>query len=132
MASEKVKIVINTSYGGFGLSAKAQQKYDAICNKNRSFPIRTDPRLVEIVETMGEESFGNFATLVIVEIPEEFKDCYQISEYDGKEEIDLSPELLISHELQNLSVDDMTPEDCKLTLLRFKEILATNFYDMLS
>jgi DNA-directed RNA polymerase beta subunit len=39
--------------------------------------------LVDIVETMGEKSFGSFAELKVVEIPNDVE--WQIDEYDGAE-----------------------------------------------
>ncbi|KKQ99981.1 MAG: hypothetical protein UT24_C0019G0021 [Candidatus Woesebacteria bacterium GW2011_GWB1_39_12] len=47
--------------------------------------IRTDPRLIKCVEEIGEESFGNFAELKIVEIPDDVE--WGIDDYDGIETI---------------------------------------------
>lgn len=44
---------------------------------------RTDPLLIEAVETLGTEANGTFATLKIVEVPDDVK--WHISEYDGWE-----------------------------------------------
>ena len=44
---------------------------------------RADPDLVAIIEEMDEESFGEFAELRIVEIPDDVE--WQIEEYDGDE-----------------------------------------------
>lgn len=81
-----MKIVINTCYGGFGLSDEAMQEY-----KNRKglttdflWEIeRNDPDLVEIVEELGDEANGAFAHLKIVDIPDGIE--WEIEEYDGRE-----------------------------------------------
>lgn len=44
---------------------------------------RTDPILIQVVEELGEESWGRFAELKVIEIPDDLD--YIIDEYDGKE-----------------------------------------------
>jgi len=95
-----VKVVLNKSFDGFGLSKRA---YDMLCEiksdlvngfgtldgrtyyhefqDNRDF--RTHPDLVRIVEELGEKSFGRSAKLVIEEIPFQ----WYIHHYDGMESI---------------------------------------------
>ena len=46
---------------------------------------RDDPDLVAVVEKLGEEAFGNYASLKVVEIPDDVK--WFIDEYDGAEHI---------------------------------------------
>jgi hypothetical protein len=46
---------------------------------------RDDPILIQVVEELGEESWGRFAELKIVEIPSDTS--WQIEEYDGLEHI---------------------------------------------
>ena len=46
---------------------------------------RDDPDLITIVEEMGETSFGDCATLEVIEIPDNVE--WEISEYDGWETI---------------------------------------------
>ena len=54
---------------------------------DRSDPkIRTDQRLITIVEELGGEADGRFADLKVVEIPDGIK--WEIDEYDGIEHID--------------------------------------------
>jgi len=84
-----MKVVINTKYGGFGLSEEAEEVYrtksgivDDESFWGRNIP-RNDPILIEIVETMGEASFGHFAKLRVVDIPDDVE--WQIEEYDGSE-----------------------------------------------
>lgn len=108
-----MKIVINTCYGGFGLSDEAFEKLLAakgiefdkkegtLCTHyytkgyvdNDEYYLnpcdfydnekRTDPDLIRIVEEMGEDSFGWAAELAVLEIPDDVQ--WQIEEYDGRE-----------------------------------------------
>lgn len=80
-----MKIVINSCYGGFGLSPAAEALYETESGNDISpwdIP-RNDPILVSMVENMGEEVDGAFAQLKVVEIPDEVE--WQIEEYDGLE-----------------------------------------------
>lgn len=92
------KIVINGCFGGFGLSAKAYQylglEWDGYGYiENADFNItsdnyceyRADPKLVECVETLGEEANGMCAQLRVVSIPDDVK--WHIEEYDGIEHV---------------------------------------------
>jgi hypothetical protein len=83
-----VKVVINRDFGGFGLSDDAEALYKE--RKGITDPdwwyadiARDDPLLIQIVEEMGEKADGTFASLRIVEIPDDV-DWY-IEEYDGRE-----------------------------------------------
>ena len=46
---------------------------------------RSDPDLISVIEDLGEKSFGSYATLKIVEIPDNVE--YEIDDYDGIETI---------------------------------------------
>jgi hypothetical protein len=85
-----MKIVINSCYGGFSLSKKAEHAL-ALENVDLYDPDRADPRLVEIVEFLGKEANGTFAELTIVDIPAGTK--YRITEYDGYEGIQYADEV---------------------------------------
>lgn len=125
------KVVINTCYGGFGISSKAiiryyeikepqtklyfyKEEYDPdgelvqtpitdpnsldksfrwisiyrdVDRKERvgSFDFsREDPILIQVIEELGEESWGQYAKLSIVEVT----GPYRICEYDGTEWIE--------------------------------------------
>lgn len=95
------KVVINGCYGGFGLSRKAAERLLELglqdselehdVNREESYASyypnvpRHHPLLVQVVEELGEESFGDFAKLEIVEI---HGDLYSIGDYDGMESIE--------------------------------------------
>ena len=86
-----MKIVINTCYGGFGLSKEAFGRWREAKNLDADDPMyefdsdipRNDTDLIKIVEQMGDRSAGDFANLKIIEVPDDV-DWY-IEEYDGRE-----------------------------------------------
>ena len=103
-----MKIVINSEYGGFGLSDDAIREYfrnknwtvveekdergythfykDAISDDNyfhEHSVERNDPDLVAVVEKLGKDADAQFSRLKIVEIPDDV-DWY-VEEYDGLE-----------------------------------------------
>ena len=83
---KKMKIIINTCYGGFGLSEKALALFNERSGTVNTYGrdiTRNNPILVEIVEQLGEAADGGFAELKVVEIPDDVK--WQIDEYDGNE-----------------------------------------------
>lgn len=80
-----MKIVINKCYGGFSLSEEAY-KYLGIPWDGYGFKYddkRTDPKLVECVETLGNAASGVYAQLRVVEIPDGID--WEIGDYDGVE-----------------------------------------------
>ncbi len=110
-----IKVVINADFGGFGLSDAAFEKFldrkgiawekqhrkdydwheyyhaghlgdDEHYLYSRSMiEDRSDTDLVAIVEEMGTLANGQFASLKVVEIPDDVS--WHISEYDGIEHV---------------------------------------------
>lgn len=83
-----MKLVINTCYGGFNLSPLAFERYRALSGNLDSSPYsmdRDDPRLVQVVETLGEGANGPYAKLKVIEIPDDVE--WEIGEYDGIEHV---------------------------------------------
>jgi hypothetical protein len=81
-----MKIVINKCYGGFGLSDVALARYkkeSGNIDVSEYYINRADPILVSIVEELGEDSWGGFAELCVVDIPDGVE--WEVEEYDGKE-----------------------------------------------
>ena len=80
-----MKDVINKCYGGFGLSEKAYKylgrEWDGYGYGFRDD--RTNPELIECIESIGEEANGRYADLKVVEIPDDVE--WEIEEYDGIE-----------------------------------------------
>lgn len=83
-----MKIVINEFYGGFFLSEKSVELLKKLKNTSELdfYTLdRHDPHLVQVVEEMGKESWGEYSELAIVEIPDGLS--YTIHEYDGMETV---------------------------------------------
>jgi len=122
-----VKVVINTCFGGFGLSHKAVMRYAELkgmtlyhkkslmvnqyftmpvdeydrlyaeCREKKNYDAingaffsdqrieRNDPVLIQIVEELGEESWGTYAKLKVVNIPDDTR--WEIHDYDGSEHV---------------------------------------------
>lgn len=107
-----MKIVINSDFGGFGLSDAAYERYLELKGiefevEHRSFGItnyykknhlhddnyylsyydieRNDPVLIQVVEEMGKEADSRHSSLKIVEIPDDVD--WVLEEYDGAEHI---------------------------------------------
>lgn len=93
-----MKIVLNRDYGSYGLSEKAAQflglhntpgttDSDYVGHMYYNYDAdRTNPKLIECVETLGSKASGDFACLEVIEIPDEATD-YTINNYDGWETI---------------------------------------------
>ena len=81
------KIVINTCFGGFGLSKKAMDLYKKLKNTKEDVYYgdidRKDKHLIQIIETLGSGASGQYSELKIVEIPDDVE--FTIEEYDGNE-----------------------------------------------
>jgi len=95
------KVVINAKYGGFGLSVEAakiliEQGMTRIqVDKNGWVTgcwdlCRHDPRLVEVVEKLGDAASGECSRLIVKTIP---GNQYRITEYDGWEDLEY-PEMM--------------------------------------
>ena len=101
------RVVINKCFGGFRLSDAAVLRYGELAGLNlvsidkgyfnqwyidsvddekyfSCYDIpRDDPKLIQVVEELGESSWGSCAQLKIIEIPDNIK--WEIEEYDGQE-----------------------------------------------
>ena len=107
-----MKVVINSSYGGFYLSSEAHilyaklKGYNVISRGDDTFQTfykneesdeniiddwnidRTDSDLVQVVETLGEKAGqGKYIKLKVVEIPDDVKGIIRRSETNGGEYI---------------------------------------------
>lgn len=94
-----MKIVINCCYGGFGVSENFLKAYKIPYTKTAYgsfYPNegidRTDPRLIEYIETHGSKmASGSYSNLVVTEIPK--GTLYRINEYDGYESIETANDI---------------------------------------
>ena len=82
-----MKVVINKCYGGYKLSKEAYE-YLGLDWDGYGYDYdlyRTDPKLVECVETLGDIASGSSSNLKVVEIPDDVE--WEIHDYDGIESI---------------------------------------------
>jgi len=89
------KVVLNHSFGGFKLSADARKTLFEIAPdlftskgsfKSSEHELRGDPRLVSVVEQLGNRASGEFSRLVVVEVPAHVE-SWHMDEHDGSESI---------------------------------------------
>ena len=83
-----MKVVINGCYGGYSLSDEALD-YLGIPGASRYTydNDRTNPKLVECVEKLGEAaSHGLGSSLYVVEVPDDVE--WTITDYDGIEQVE--------------------------------------------
>ena len=105
-----IKVVYNACYGGFSLSRKAALRlfeqgvteFGESLEAQKKMPSyygdhystcglsRHDPRLVQVVEELGEEANGAFADLQVDEIE---GNRYRIDEYDGYENVQVPDDI---------------------------------------
>ena len=89
--SEEVGIVVNGCYGGFELSEWARDQFKDRAREDGYIPEpeRTDPRLIQLVETHGSKVNGPCSSLRVEYMPKDYakKKCYTIKEYDGAESL---------------------------------------------
>lgn len=86
-----MRIVINCSYGGFGLSEAGIMLYEKltgekVCTNLGQDIDRTDPVLIEVIETLGGMADDDCSKLSIIEWPDDVP--YIITEEDGLENIE--------------------------------------------
>jgi len=126
----EVKVIYNACYGGFGLSQSGVELYEKLAGiKFDRFVVdRRDPCLIKVVETLGKDANSRHSDLKIQLIPEDFKECYKIEEYDGKENIDLSSILLVEYKLKNINLCGMSGKECYKILAELKYILDHDYY----
>jgi hypothetical protein len=84
------KVVINTCFGGFGLSdlarvTIAERKRVKVEDISEYDLDRDDYDLVTVVEGLGKLANGSYAKLKVVEIPADVQ--WHIEEYDGSEHV---------------------------------------------
>ena len=78
------EIVINTIYGGFGLSKEAQKLLKQKTSFNSLFRLRRDNEfLIEVVRQLGRKANSKKAELKIVTIPDGVS--WQIEDHNGLE-----------------------------------------------
>ena len=83
-----MKVVINGCYGGYSLSDEALAYLGIPGGSRYTYDHdRTNPKLVECVEKLGEAaSHGLGSSLYVVEVPDDVE--WTITDYDGIEQVE--------------------------------------------
>lgn len=89
--SQTIKVAINVCYGGFGLSSKGKNLYRRLSPQfsENSYIPRSDPNLHFVIEKLGKKSFGEYASLTVIEFNVYPGKTVHIHEYDGYESVKL-------------------------------------------
>lgn len=80
-----MKMIINDCFGGFGIRQEILEKFKLTMYSEGDDIVRTNPQLIKMIEA-GEDISEDYASLKVVEIPDESTD-YFLDEYDGLESI---------------------------------------------
>ncbi len=124
-----MKIVINTTYGGFSLNQTgAVRLLEKVTDPEKKKELeecleiskggnvyvdmifeRHDPILVETVLENLKGFSGSCARLSIVEIPDEFGDAYRIREYDGSENVEINFVKYVKNLFETVSDEEALP-----------------------
>lgn len=123
-----MKVVYNICYGGFGLNAAGLARYNELSgnSEHHSFGIRRDdPHLVQVVEEMGKECWDKCAKLAVEEIPEIYRDVFEINEYDGMEGVECNVDKLVASKIKKAELDTFTPEDALKFLQELQQLIKS-------
>jgi hypothetical protein len=105
-----MKVVLNISSGWFDMSETAICDYcQRVDIQREDFNLddvkRTDPNLIDLVELYGDNIDTHASELTIVEVPDEFKDAYSITE-DSPEDIKLDLSKLVRQTISDKKLSD--------------------------
>ncbi len=130
------EIVLNTKYGGFGISKEATAYFLNLHINNGTPKVildtfqykwkikRHDHLLVKTVRELGKKAYSSSARLCIVRIPIVFLHTYEIEDYDGRESVNCDIADVIAKKIRDIDTD-ISPEDSKKILLEFKQLQKT-------
>lgn len=86
-------VMYNACYGGFGFSHRAVSMYNARTQaklRGMAYDIdRTDKVMAGVVKELKEAANGFASKLKIINIPEKYRSCINVSEYDGMESVSI-------------------------------------------
>ena len=89
--SASIYIMYNACYGGFTLSDAAVDEYKRRCPEGKNPRLyeleRDDQAMAQIVKEMGAQASSSYSEIKLQPIPVEYRDYYEIHEYDGLESV---------------------------------------------
>ena len=113
------KVVYNNRYGGFGMNQYGLEEYNRRTLQNLTYADvidRSDPILIEIVETMGKNVNDEHSRLAIKEFPMKYKSFLTWSDYDGNESVDIDYDKYLIHHVREVK-DEMISSYQKIALI---------------
>ena len=104
-----MKVALNECFGGFNLSEEAEEFINSRREEadNYTGEWRTNPVLIECIETLGSERASGMCSEINIEEYDDNNYEISISEYDGYEELELIPKIKRSMLESCKSVDEI-------------------------
>jgi len=114
-SQEKIPMLLNVCYGGYGFSKKATQMYKerkSVKTNSYLFGLpRCDPISIQIVRELGQEANGDCSDLRIVEIYKELEDYVRVDEYDGTESFSYQIDKYKLDQIKKINNSEISPLD---------------------
>lgn len=105
---EMFKVVYNSCYGGFGLSKDAMCEYNRRMSTNLEYVEgidRSNPLLIDLVETMGKAVNDKYCKLKIKEFKLKYKGFIDWDEHDGKEYVYVNYNRYLIYNIRHVTKD---------------------------
>lgn len=106
------KVVYNNRYGGFGMNQYGLEEYNRRTLHNITYADvidRSDPILIEIVETMGKDVNDKNSRLAIKEFLMKYKSFLKWSDYDGNESVVIDYDKYLIHHVRAVKDKMISP-----------------------
>ena len=87
MDEELIEVLYNSTYGGYDLSDKAKKLFEERKTNEDSEYDRDTPLMLQIFHELGDEFDGSYCKVKIKKIPKKYKNFYEITDYDGREDV---------------------------------------------
>ena len=115
---EQIEVLYNAAYGGYSLSDKAVKMFEerkTIENVGDAVYYRDTPLMLQIFHELGDEFSGKCCKIKSKKINKKHKDFYYITEYDGKERVEID---YFKYELVSTLLDDTMTDSEKINKLK--------------
>ena len=112
---ETIEVLYNDAYGGYGLSDKAKKMFEERKTNEDFEDDRDTPLILQIFYELGVEFSGKFCQVMSKKIPKKYKGFYNITDYDGKEEVEIDYH---HYELISTLLDDTMTDSEKINKLK--------------
>ena len=112
ISMETFKVVYNNRYGGFGMNQYGLEEYNRRTLHNITYADvidRSDPILIEIVETMGKDVNDKNSRLAIKEFPIKYKSFLKWHDYDGNETVQIDYDKYLIYHVRAVKNEMISP-----------------------